>query len=69
MAAEITEITHSNQGLAEHIVTDLHEALRVLALIEATLTEFRPLLDTYRGMSPLAAGMAARRTRKARADG
>jgi hypothetical protein len=55
MAAEIHEITESNQTLLEHILTDLHAAMAMLAAQgklldkhDALLEEFRPLIDQYR---------------------
>jgi hypothetical protein len=69
MAAEIGEITDSNQLLLEHILTDLHEALKKLRDIglvqarhDALLAEFRPLLDQWR--SPAASYMTRRAQRK-----
>lgn len=54
----------------EHILCDLHEALRLLheqgrvqARHDQLLAEFAPLLDQFR--SPAAAFVAARRARKA----
>jgi hypothetical protein len=77
MAAEISHITsddeaitESNRELLEHILTDLHDALRLLrdqgkmlAAHDALLTEFKPLLDQFR--SPL----ASRLTRRNRGSG
>jgi hypothetical protein len=75
MAAEITDITQRNQmipediaGRLEHILTDLHDAVRmlhdqgrILARHDALLAEFRPLLDQFR--SPLASAITLRRNR------
>jgi hypothetical protein len=69
MAAEIGEITESNQLLLEHILTDLHDALKKLTAMgviqarhDALLAEFRPLLDQWR--SPAASYMTRRAQRK-----
>ena len=79
MAADIPEITDSNQEwvpsdraiavLLDHIMTDLHDALKMLRdqglLIEKhdrLLEEFRPLLDQFR--SPAATYLNARRARR-----
>jgi|HubBroStandDraft_1064217.scaffolds.fasta_scaffold1031187_1 hypothetical protein len=73
MAAEISEITDSNQpdilGVLEHVLTDLHDVARELhrqgRLTDehhALLTEFRPLLDQFR--TPAATMLASRRARK-----
>jgi hypothetical protein len=73
MAADISEITESNQPGTEemlaHILTDLHDALkmlteqgRLLAKHDAMLERFRPLIDQY--SSPVAAYTAARRARR-----
>ena len=74
MAAEISEITDEitdrNQpdvaGQLEHILTDLHDAVRMLhaqgrllAKHDALLEEFRPLLERFR--SPLASRLPGRR--------
>ena len=73
MAAEISEITQSNQTALEHILTDMHEALRLLrdqgrllARHDAVLEEFRPLLDQFR--SPLATAMNRRGRRNGSRD-
>jgi hypothetical protein len=65
MAAEITEITESNQALLEHILTDLHTAMATLTAMgrlldkhDALLEEFRPLIDQYR--SPAASYLNSR---------
>jgi len=68
MAADISEITESNQNadvMLSHILTDLHTALAMLAgqgkLLDrhdAMLTEYRPLLDRY--AHPLAAKLTRR---------
>ena len=66
MAAQISEITESNQdvaGMVQHILTDLHELLKVQARHDALLEEFRPLLNQFR--TPAASMMAGRRARKA----
>ena len=74
MAAEISEITPSNQdavaGYLEHILTDLHSALKLLteqgtllARHDALLAEFRPLLDQFR-VRPAATMLAARKARR-----
>ena len=74
MATAPDIITESNQELLEHILTDLHEALRMLrdqglllSSHDRLLEEFRPLLDQFR--TPLAAmtSRRARRTNAARA--
>ena len=80
MAADISEITERNppdihgsdlDGAVAHILTDLHDALRMLreqgALLakhDAMLEEYRPLLDQY--AHPLAARLpgAGRRRRR-----
>lgn len=73
MTAEISEITDGNQAdigsQLDHLLTDLHEALRMLrdqgvllARHDAMLEEYRPLIERFR--SPLAAGLAARRERR-----
>jgi hypothetical protein len=71
MAAEITEITDSNQDTAvmlDHILTDLHSALemlrdqgKLLANHDALLTQYRPLLERF--AHPLAAGLTRRNRR------
>jgi len=77
MAADISEITDSNQigpediaQRLDHIVTDLHDAIKMLraqgvlqAKHDALLEEFRPLLDTYR--APLASMIGRRRRDRA----
>ncbi len=62
-------ITESNRELLEHILTDLHDALRELhrqgklqASHDKLLEEFRPLLDQFR--SPAATYLSARRNRR-----
>jgi hypothetical protein len=72
MAAEIHEITESNQDVAamlEHILTDLHAALQMLTaqgkLVskhDDMLEEFRPLLNQFR--TPAASMLAGRRMRR-----
>jgi hypothetical protein len=69
MAAEITEITESDRGLLEHILTDLHAVLEKLSALgvvqarhDALLAEFRPLLDQFR--SPAAAYLTRRAGRR-----
>lgn len=72
MAAEITEITDSNHPVIaedvdarlEHLLTDMHEALRLLAKHDALLETYRPLLE--RLAHPLAAGLAARKEKRQR---
>lgn len=72
MAAEISEITERNHPVIsedtdarlEHILTDLHEALRLLAKHDEMLECYRPLLERF--AHPLAAGMAARKERRQR---
>lgn len=56
MAAEIREITESNQDLH----AEMHECLRILLRIEAVLIKFEPLLSQF-GTSPLATRRAMRR--------
>jgi hypothetical protein len=87
MAAEITEITERNQVLLEpsideclrvlleHVLTDLHEALKMLrdqGVIQerhdVLLREFEPFLTQFRG-APAATILASRRARKAAANG
>ena len=73
MAAEITEITDSNHDALvcylDHILTDLHSALRQLedqgkiqAGHDRLLKEFAPLLNQFR--TPAAAMLAGRRARR-----
>jgi len=73
MAAEYSEITESNQPdiqtQLDHLLLDLHEALKMLRdqgrLVEKhdrLLEEFRPLLDQFR--SPAASYLNARRARR-----
>jgi hypothetical protein len=70
MAAEITEITDSNQpdiaSYLLHILTDLHDVAdklesqgRKVDAVHAALEEFRPLLNQFR--TPAAAILARRR--------
>jgi hypothetical protein len=72
MAADISDITESNHQdmfeLIDHVLTDLHDACRMLrdqgqllAKHDRLLEEFRPLLDTYR--APLAS-MISRKNRR-----
>jgi hypothetical protein len=77
MAAEITEITDCNppdihgndlDGAIAHVITDLHEALRLLgaqgrllAKHDAMLEEYRPLIERLR--SPLASRLPGGRKR------
>ncbi len=63
-------ITESNRELLEHILTDLHDALRELhrqgrlqASHDRLLEEFRPLLDQFR--SPVASYLTSRKARRA----
>jgi hypothetical protein len=75
MAAEIHEITESNQDVpawAEHILTDLHAALvlltaqgKLVSKHDDMLEEFRPLLNQFK--TP-AASMLARRKLKGYAN-
>lgn len=73
MAAEISEITDSNQpdilGQLDHILTDLHDAGRMLrdqglllARHDALLEEYRPLLERFR--SPLASRLPGGKGRR-----
>jgi len=73
MAPEIIEITDSNHDelkcYLDHLLTDLHLALKQLDRIgvltekhDALLEEFRPLLDQYR--SPAAAYITRRTLRR-----
>lgn len=73
MAAEISEITDSNQpdilGQLDHILTDLHDACRMLrdqglllARHDALLEEYRPLLERFR--SPLASRLPGGKGRR-----
>lgn len=83
MAAEISEITGSNHPViaedidgdilnaVQHILIDLHDALRMLteqgklmAKHDAMLEEYRPLLERF--AHPLAAGLAARKEKRQR---
>jgi hypothetical protein len=79
MAAEIPEITDSNHDelkrYLEHVVTDLHDALKMLrdqGVIQerhdVLLREFEPFLTQFRG-APAATILASRRARKAAANG
>jgi hypothetical protein len=73
MAAETIEVTESDEKLSawqEHVLTDLHEALRLLtaqgrltAKHDAMLEDFRPLLEQFRSR-PAAAMLTARRARR-----
>jgi hypothetical protein len=73
MAAETIEVTERDEKLSaqlDHILTDLHDACKMLrdqglllARHDALLEEFRPLLDQFRAR-PLAAAMTARRARR-----
>ena len=75
MAAETIEVTDGDEKLSaqlDHIITDLHEALRLLtaqgqltAKHDALLEDFRPLLEQFR-LRPAAAMMTARKLRRAR---
>jgi hypothetical protein len=75
MAAETIEVTDGDEKLSaqlDHILTDLHQALRlltaqgkILARHDALLEEFRPLLEQFR-LRPAAAMMTARKLRRAR---
>jgi hypothetical protein len=72
MAAEIHEITESNQDVpawAEHILTDLHAALelltaqgKLLSKHDDMLEEFRPMLDQFR--TPGASMLVNRKLRR-----
>jgi hypothetical protein len=63
MPVEFREITESNQCGCEHVLTDLHEAVRLLTKIDRELEPLRPLLAQF--TSPAAAVGALRRGRKA----
>ena len=70
ITGDASEITESNRELLEHILTDLHDALRELtrqgklqAKHDALLEEFRPLLDQFR--SPAVTFLNGRRNRRA----
>jgi hypothetical protein len=56
MAADITEITDSNQ---EHLLCDLHEIVRILTKFERVLDRASPLLDQF--TTPAATYLASRR--------
>ena len=72
MAVEYPEITESNRAVLDHILIDLHDALKMLteqgklqAKHDALLEEFRPLLEQFR--NPTVMTMLG--TRRARRNG
>jgi hypothetical protein len=58
-----TEITQSNRDALSDLHSEVHESLRLLRKLDALLTQFEPVIAQF--TSPVAAGSALRRARKA----
>lgn len=65
-------MAEQGDGFEEHVLTELHELLKLVRKLDAELEEFRPLLAMFRpgnGTSDLQRAGLVRTLRRARRDG